>query len=369
MTHPETVGPDRPARTALLNVRVLDGGQLTGPRTVVIDGSVIAQDTDTSGARTVDGTGMTLMSGLIDAHVHLHGPDTLARLASYGVTTALDMATWPPQLLAALRRVPDLTDIRSAGTPAIGADGPHSHISGMAQDAVVRSPRQAGEFVAAQVSAGADYIKIVAEAPGQGGPDQETVDALVAAARTHGRKTVAHAATAGAYTMVLDAGVDFVTHIPLDRPLDQTEVMRMATHGTVCIPTLTMMEGTAAARGVPHVYQTARRNLAALHAAGVPVLAGTDANTQPGVPFQVQHGESIHHELELLVDAGLSPAEALHAATALPARHFGLDDRGEVVPGLRADLLLVEGDPLADIRATRAVRHVWCAGREHVPAA
>ncbi|MEU3294391.1 amidohydrolase family protein [Streptomyces longwoodensis] len=350
------------------HVRVFDGRGLTEPRTVVIDGRTISPDTSTDGTRTIDGTGLVLLPGLIDAHVHLHGPDTLARLAAHGVTTALDMATWPPQLLASLRRVPHLTDIRSAGTPAVGDGGPHSRIPGMAQDAVVRSPQQAGEFVAAQVSAGADYIKIVAEAPGQGGPDQQTMAALVAASRTHGRKTVAHAATAGAYLMALDAGVDFLTHVPLDRPLDPADAARTAAEGRVCIPTLTVMEGTAAARGASHAYQTARRNLHMLHTAGVPVLVGTDANTQPGVPFQVEHGSSIHHELELLVDAGLTAAEALHSATALTAHHFGLVDRGAVGPGLRADLVLIDGNPLSDISATRHVRQIWCGGVEQTPA-
>ncbi|MDA5143423.1 amidohydrolase family protein [Streptomyces sp. AD681] len=355
-----------PTRTALLYVRVFDGHALTEPCTVVIDGGVIAPHTDASGARLVDGTGMTLLPGLIDAHVHLHGADTLAVLASHGVTTALDMATWPPRLLASLRRVPHLTDIRSAGTPAIGDGGPHARIPGMSKDAVVRGPREAGEFVAAQVSAGADYIKIVAEAPGEGGPDRETLDALVAAARTHGRKTVVHAATTGAYRMALDAGADFITHVPMDRPLHAGEAARTAAQGQVCIPTLTMMEGTAAAKGIAPAYRSAVRSVAALHDAGVPILAGTDANAQPGVPFQVEHGASIHHELELLVEAGLTPVEALRSATVLPARHFDLDDRGAVKPGLRADLLLVDGNPLADIRATRALRQVWCAGVEQV---
>ncbi|XVV37626.1 amidohydrolase family protein [Streptomyces sp. CA-100214] len=357
-----------PTRTALLHARVFDGRELTGPRTVVIDGGIVSPHTDTSGARLVDATGMTLLPGLIDAHVHLHGADTLAALAAHGVTTALDMATWPPRLLAALRRVPHLTDIRSAGTPAIGDGGQHARIPGMSEDAVVRGPRQAGEFVAAQVSAGADYIKIVAEAPGEGGPDQETLNALVAAARTHGRKTVAHAASAGAHLMAVEAGVDCVTHIPLDRPLDAGEAARMAALGQVCVPTLTMMEGTAAAMGVAPAYGNAVRSVAALRDAGVPILAGTDANAQPGAPFQVEHGASIHHELELLVAAGLTPAEALRSATVLPARHFGLEDRGSVAPGLRADLILVDGNPLADIGATRALRHIWCAGVAQVPA-
>ncbi|MFB7653440.1 MULTISPECIES: amidohydrolase family protein [unclassified Streptomyces] len=369
MNHPSPSGLEKQLeRTALVRVRVFDGRRLTEPRTVVFEGGVLSADTSTSRAQILDGEGMTLLPGLIDAHVHLHGRDTLERLCSYGVTTALDMATWPPQLLASLRRVTGLTDIRSAGTPAIGSGGPHSKIPGMAADAIVRSPQQAGEFVAAQVSAGVDYIKIVAEAPGAGGPDQETMNALVAAARTHGRLTVAHAATAGAYTMALDAGADVVTHVPLDRALTHHDIARMAAAGRVAVPTLTMMEAVAAARTAAPAYDTAQRNVTALHRAGVPVLAGTDANTQPGVPAQIPHGRSLHHELELLVAAGLTPAEVLRAATAAPALHFGLRDRGAIAPGLRADLLLVDGDPLADISATRNIRHVWCAGRAHTAA-
>ncbi|MEV6806619.1 amidohydrolase family protein [Streptomyces sp. NPDC051132] len=82
----------------------------------------------------------------------------------------------------------------------------------------------------------------------------------------------------------------------------------------------------------------------------------------------MEHGASLQHELELLVDAGLTPAEALRSATALTARYFGLEDRGSVRPGLRADLLLVDADPLADIRGTRAIHRIWCAGTEQTPA-
>jgi imidazolonepropionase-like amidohydrolase len=78
------------------------------------------------------------------------------------------------------------------------------------------------------------------------------------------------------------------------------------------------------------------------------------------------HGESIHGELALLVAAGLTPAEALRAATSRAAELFGLDDRGAITPGLRADLLLVEGDPTTDISATRNIRHVWIAGQRIV---
>jgi imidazolonepropionase-like amidohydrolase len=108
-------------------------------------------------------------------------------------------------------------------------------------------------------------------------------------------------------------------------------------------------------------YRHARDSVAALHRAGVPIMLGTDANQAPGVPANVPYGESAHRELELLVQAGLTPAEALRAASAVTADRFGLPDRGRIAPGLRADLLLVDGDPTADITATRAIRAVRLA--------
>src|SRR5262249_60162703 len=86
-----------------------------------------------------------------------------------------------------------------------------------------------------------------------------------------------------------------------------------------------------------------RDTVKALKAAGVRILAGTDCGN-PGTA----HGASIHRELALLVAAGLTPAEALAAATAVAAGAFALADRGRIAPGLRADLVLVDGDPTVD---------------------
>jgi adenine deaminase len=87
-----------------------------------------------------------------------------------------------------------------------------------------------------------------------------------------------------------------------------------------------------------------------LVAAHVDILAGTDALNP-----MVAHGISLHRELELLVRAGLTPVQALTAATATAAARFGLADRGRIEPGRRADLVLVDGDPAVDIRRTRAI--------------
>jgi imidazolonepropionase-like amidohydrolase len=97
--------------------------------------------------------------------------------------------------------------------------------------------------------------------------------------------------------------------------------------------------------------------VSALRRGGVSILAGTDAPA-PGLA----HGLSLHHELELLVRSGLTPLEALAAATSESARAFGFHDRGRIAVGMRADLLLINGDPSVNITATRDIVGVWKLG-------
>jgi imidazolonepropionase-like amidohydrolase len=357
-----TIHPAPPGKTALANVHVFDGRELRPPGTVAFEDGYITADH--TGARVIDGEGGVLLPGLIDAHVHLHGRHTLELLRAFGVTTALDMATAPPDLVDSLRALPGLTDIRTAGTPAIAPGSPHSRIPVIGERGLITDAKQAADFVAARVAEGSDYIKIAIGPPAPS-HDQATLDALVAAAHDHGKLTVAHASSYAAVRMALDAGIDVLTHAPLDRPLDPPLVERAAATVRAVIPTLTMMEKLARrSPGPGDGYPAARNSVAALYHAGVPVLAGTDANAEPGAPAPVRHGESLHRELELLVEAGLSTLDALRAATSLPAAHFGLADRGVIEPGRRADLVLIDGDPLREITATRAIRRVWCAGIE-----
>jgi hypothetical protein len=107
----------------------------------------------------------------------------------------------------------------------------------------------------------------------------------------------------------------------------------------------------------PADYGHARASVQALHGAGVRILAGSDGRN-PGTAL----GATLHRELELLVDAGLSPRDALMAATAAPADAFHLADRGRIGVGRRADLLLVDGDPTKDVTALRSIVRVWKAG-------
>ena len=364
-TEPGAARTGAAGKSALTNVRVFDGQQVRPPATVVIEGDLIGADP--AGATVLDGDGGVLLPGLIDAHVHVRDRGTLERLARFGVTSVLDMAN-PSPALDSLRSVPGITALRSAGIPALAPGSLHARMLVTDERAQLKGADQAGQFVADRVAEGADYIKIVIGSPGAD-HDQATVDALVAAAHEHGKQVVAHASSYAAVAKAQQAGVDVLTHVPLDRALDEADAALMAAGGRILIPTLTMMETLVSRLGLPGAsYPAARASVAAAYRAGVPVLAGTDANADAGSPAAVSHGDSLHHELELLVDAGLTSLDALRAATVLPARYFALEDRGVIEPGRRADLVLIDGDPLQDIRATRSLRRVWCGGIEHEPA-
>jgi imidazolonepropionase-like amidohydrolase len=345
-------------KIALTNVRVFDGERLLEPATVVIDGDRIGSDP--AGATTWEGDGRVLLPGLIDCHIHLTDSSTLAALARQGVTTGLDMGTWPPELVASLRNRPGVTDVRSSGTGATHPASMHAKRMGRAQG-LVADPDEARAYVSQRVAEGADYIKIIVDPPGF---DEPTVRALVEAAHARGLRTVAHAATRDAVLLAQAAGVDVLTHAPIDRTLEEGEVERTRTSGQVVVPTLTMMEAIVERIGAvaPVSYDVARSSVGQWYRAGVPILAGTDANQTPSAPASPPYGSSLHHELELLVDAGLSAVDALRAATIVAARHFGLSDRGVIAPGKRADLVLIDGDPLQDISVVGKIAAVWCAG-------
>ena len=345
-------------KIALTNVRVFDGERLLEPATVVIDGDRIGEDQ--AGARIWEGDGGVLLPGLIDCHIHLTDESTLAALAAHGVTTALDMGTDSPELVASLRNRPGVTDVRSSGASATSPASAHAKRMGRSEG-LVADPGEARAYVSLRVAEGVDYIKIIIDLPGFAEP---TVRALVEAAHAQGLRTIAHAATREAVLLAQAAGVDVLTHAPIDRQLEDSAVERTRTSGQVVVPTLTMMEAIVERLGgvAPVSYDVARSTVGQWYRAGVTILAGTDANQAPSAPASPPYGTSLHHELELLVDAGISPVDAVRSATTVAAQQFGLSDRGVIAAGQRADLVLIDGDPLRDISAVRKIAGVWCAG-------
>ncbi len=380
------------------DARVFDGVRVIDATDVVVRDGRIAQvgrGLAPAGIPVVDGHGRTLLPGLIDAHVHVYGSARRDAIR-FGVTTELDMFSDWHQIAdakvarASLAPTP-VADLWSSGTLATVPHG-HGTEYGFPIPTLTR-PDEAPAFVAARIAEGSDYIKIIMEdGSAYDHPlptlDQPTVVALVAAAHAAHEMAIAHVATEAEARDAVEAHVDGLAHVFIDRPASPEVVDLVKRSGTFVVATLSVAAGVSGAdeatklaadpriapwlgvgqkdslRAVfPSAWQkraflaNAEESVRRLHAAGVPILAGTDAGN-PGTT----HGASLHEELALLVASGLSPVEALAAATSLPADRFSLGDRGRIAPGERADLLLVDGDPTTDITATRAIVGIWKNG-------
>ncbi|CAN5235475.1 amidohydrolase family protein [soil metagenome] len=359
------------AATTIVNAKVFDGTRLQ-PWTSIrfADGLIAdcsADSTARDGDEVIDAHGGTVFPGLIDTHVHLV-PGALAKSLNFGVTTVLDMFSTPDVVTVAREQARSRTDVADIRSSVIGATAPGGHPSAMyAPFPTLTAAAEAERFVSDRIAEGSDYLKIFS-GPGGFWPwlDDETITALVAAAHARGLIVVAHVSSVAGVEQVVAAGVDVIAHVPAHAALDKTLVSRIAAAGIAIGPTLATSENTF---GRPGDAAVPVDNVRRLAHAGVRLLAGTDA-PNPGT----EYGESLHRELELLVECGLSPAQALAAATSEPARVFGLADRGRIAVGLRADLVLVSGDPLADITESRTIESIWRAGiscdrREFVPTA
>jgi imidazolonepropionase-like amidohydrolase len=391
-----------PSQTFLIrNVRVFDGTRVLDANSVLVERDTIRRvGTDVAtppGVPVVNGAGMTLLPGLIDAHTHTSVEPQLGQALLFGVTTEMGMDD-PPSLVQRVKAAEargenrDGADLFSAGWVATVPHG-HGTEYGSPNPTLTR-PDEAAAFVDARIAEGSDYIKIIDEdgsSIAQPIPTLSvpTIKALVDAAHARHKLVVAHISTYRAALDVINAGVDGLAHLFADREPDPSFGATLAAHHVFVIPTMVIQETmTGRASGAslvddpdlaPFLTPDAKRNLKSVFtavpipsplrleytnsavrmalAAGVPILAGTDA-PNPGTWY----GAAMHRELELLVQAGLTPEQALSGATALPARIFHLDDRGTIAPGKRADLLLVRGDPTTDIRATRAIVGIWKLG-------
>jgi imidazolonepropionase-like amidohydrolase len=391
--------PQAVGNFVVMDVRVFDGRDVLAPTCVVVRNGRIQSvgeiPNDMASLVVVDGRGKTLLPGLWDAHVHTWSADQLRQAAIFGVTTVVDMFT-SPDLMKGFKRdqagggAPDRAFFISPGVLST-VPGGHGTQFGVPIPTIEPST-DIPAFVDARIAEGSDFIKIIQDDGSAYRFPRPTlsdaqVAALIRAAHERGRQAVIHAALLKNCLNALNAGVDGLAHLYFEDAVDPDFGALAARKKAFVIPTLSVLRGMSGigdngklagdAALAPYLktedvaglnavmgfksgeaaYAAAEKALRQLRDAGVPILAGTDA-PNPGTTF----GASLHGELELLVKAGLPPIEALRAATAVPAGRFGVSDRGWIRSGQAADLVLVDGDPTADIRATRRIVAVWRDG-------
>jgi len=399
------------APVALRAARVFDGvsGQVIENGVVVVTGGKITAvgQSVPEGARVIDLGDATLLPGFIDSHVHLSGEmsdnwfrdfrDAMLRFpaeqAHYaarnaertlmaGFTTVRDVGSADWQAVS-LRKAIDGGVIPGprilASNYAIGATGGHGDGTPFPPErippdgpvkGVCNGADQCRAAVRFQIKYGADVIKFMPSGGVLSLSDpvdvpeltQDEIDAIISEAHAWHRKVAAHSHGDLAAEMAVKAGVDSIEHGTF---LTEATLRKMKKKGVYLVPTLFAGEwvGEKADNYPPPVAVKARAAAAQMQATfaaavkiGVPIAFGTDAGVEP-------HGRNAR-EFSLMVKNGMTPVQALLAATRNAADLLGVaDETGSLAPGKAADVIAVAGNPLADIAATEHVVFVMKAGK------
>ena len=404
--------PDEAAPLVIVNAMIIDGRgnpPVEDGVVVVVGDRIEAAGVSGAvqvpeGAVMIDAGGGAVIPGLADMHVHLVGgwdgesPDMLGfrrylnALLYSGVTSVLDVGNVLPYIQQ-IRAEVDAGRIEGPRIHMVGPliDGPRPiwpPLSYPSVDAAVLR-RSVGQLADAGVDALKGYV----------GLDESMVDSLVTMAAEHALPVIVDLGPTSAVASAVRSGVDALAHAP-SGDWSEADIVNMLERATASISTLAVFESFAgrrladpsflehpliAATSPPWFLDDLRArvarplssdqqamaermgerlaaamvNIKNMHDSGVLIVAGTDA-PYPGV-FQ---GEGIHRELELLVEAGLSPLDAIATATHNAATLLGAGGEwGAVEPGMRADLVVLRGNPALEITATREVAQVIQGGR------
>ena len=384
--------PVAEGKLALVGATLVDatGSPAVPNVTVVVDhGRIVAAGPSAStpvpaGARRIDVAGKTIIPGLWDSHAHLHQIEWIPTYIAAGVTTVRDMGSeWP--LLVAMRKA-----IR-AGT----VTGPNLFFAGLIDGPGLQgfgefsagTPEEGRALVRRYHQLGFEMIKIyMALAP-------EVTAAICDEAHKQGMRCTGHVPNSMDLHEAIDAGMDQIAHFPVRGDLTTDDGKKQIAHflakKTVFDPTASWGEigGKSAQEPMENIQPVLQHlprpllqehvaslgqspsdtatsharlarmlaNIKAAHDAGVPIIAGTDE----GIPAY-----SVYRELELYVKAGFTPMDALRSATAVAAQAMRVDkDMGTVETGKRADLLILDANPLENISNVRTVRFVLKDGR------
>jgi imidazolonepropionase-like amidohydrolase len=367
--------PARQIKTAITNVRVFDGSCFTRPKTIFVDKGVFTDNGDGI-TTTIDGSGKYIIPGLIDSHIHISDIVGLENATSYGMTTAMNMACNNYTVCSLLKRQEGLADFLTASQPAVGPNSTHARFQNLPPSKLVTDASNATDLAQWAVGNGSDWFKITLEI---NGPSYDLTRRLISSVHDLGQQTMSHASDISAYKQAIDTGIDGIQHTPDDGNITVSMIRSMQAKKQFVTPTMTihafaldppdpMILTFLRGRPTPgnSSWSNVVHNVRAMYRNGIPLLAGTDAVGPIAPNITLPFGDTLHGELQHFVeDVGMSPVEAINAATKVAAEYHRLGDRGRIKVGMRADFVLLNSDPLKNIRNTRDIVGVWVEGRKY----
>lgn len=276
-----------------------------------------------------------LMPGLIDAHTHMDSMPQIESMLKNGITATCDVSA-PISLKETSKQ---FKIIRSGGMTFGTLFGK--------------------SYVKKAMENGAEYIKVLLFEPNL--MPKKAFKDICNTAHENMLKVAVHAISVKAVELAVECGADILIHVPMKEKFPEDLAKKISDKGIAVAPTLVMME-TFANSGkngyMPEHYENAKNAVNLLHSLGVEILAATDSNNGSFAPA-VAYGTSMHREMNLLVEAGLTPSEVLASATSKVAEVFGIDNAGTISEGKPANLLLVKGRPDKNITDISKIEQVY----------
>ena len=399
-----------------------DGGPPLGGGVLLVDDGKItaaglaANVTVPEGATIVDLTGKTIMPTMVDLHGHLgfiqdlsfdyanytreNIIDQLNRYAYYGVGTIVSLGTDPGELAFTIQAEQQAgtlggarihTAFRGIARPNAGPGAPTMRQTALGASTAEEARRLVSEIASTK----ADFVKIWVDDRG-GSVDKLAADLyqpIIDEAHAHQLQVIAHIFYQEDARELVEAGVDGFAHLPRDVEMDDGLVAAIVENDVFVMPNLSISErgqhtsppswlsdplllesvspqvvsrmeasfenrNPGSASAAAESYAAMQQSLKKLAAAGARLVLGADTGVQDHI-----HGFMEHRELELLVEAGLSPAEAITVATSAPAAVLGLNT-GLLAPGKRADFIVLNANPMYGISNTKQIAAVYLSGQE-----
>lgn len=349
------------------NTTVFDGEKVIENTSVLVENGTIIKIANDIQVKTqqIDGTGKFLMPSLTNSHVHAWSALALSEAAQAGVLHLLDMHGME-QYQATMAQLNDSTQYANYFYAGAAATAPEGHGTQFGFEVpTLTTPEEAPGFVNDRLAAGAHYLKIIVE-PWKNTLSNETVAALIDAAHEKEIPAVVHISKATDASYVLSENVDGLVHIWWDQPMEASQLKQLAEEKDFfIIPTLltsVKLLGSIRKNATEEMKLLSDEAIFAevkkAYEAGIPILVGTDPPNA-----QTNYGTDLYEEMKLLAEAGVPILDVLKGATSLPAKEFRLGKTGSIQPGYRADLLLLEKNPLEDITNINSIEKIWKHGK------